>query len=134
MFTEPQKYLSSKICSNIKLKCYYLFKSSSIIYTWNIKDKFSLSINSSINKLTSYYNTTAKNQLVYFYWSVFLRPVRHPQVLGCSLNATGWIAYATTLLTIAIRYRLDLAIFCDILSAMGSYSRPFCLENISASL
>ena len=33
---------------------------------------------------------------------LFLRPVRHPRVLECPLNATGWLAYVqvTTLLEI----------------------------------
>ena len=31
---------------------------------------------------------------------LFLRAVRHPRVLGCPLNATGWLVQATTLLEI----------------------------------
>ena len=57
-------------------------------------------INDSINKLTNYHNTTAKSWLICFFWGLFLRPVRRPLVLGCSLIATGWLAQAATLLKI----------------------------------
>ena len=34
---------------------------------------------------------------------LFLRPVRRPRVLGCTLNATGRLVQATTLLEITKR-------------------------------
>ena len=52
-----------------------------------------------------------------------MRPVRCPQVLGCQLNATGWLVQATTLLEITTRLvddiGMDLAMFFDSLSAIG---------------
>ena len=53
-----------------------------------------------INKLTNCHNTTAISWLVCFFWGLLLRPVRRPWVLGCSLNATGWLVQAATLLKI----------------------------------
>ena len=67
-----------------------------------IQECFSLPIDSSINKQTNYHNTTAKCLLVSFFWALFLRLVRYPWVLGCPLNATGWLLQAAILLEIAI--------------------------------
>ena len=58
-----------------------------LLHTHTMAKKFSSSINSSINKLTNYHNTTAK----YFFWGLFLKTVRCLWVLGCPLNATGWL-------------------------------------------
>ena len=69
-------------------------------YTHNGKERFSSPIDSSINKLTNCHNTTATSWLVCFFWGLFLRPVRRPRVLGCSLNATGWLVQVATLLKI----------------------------------
>ena len=72
-------------------------------YTHHVKEQFSLSMDSSINKLTNCQYTTAKCWQVCFCWSLFLSPVRHSRVLGCPLNATGWLVQATTLLKITIQ-------------------------------
>ena len=69
-------------------------------YVHHIKEQFSPSMDCSINKLTNCQYTAAKCWQVCFCWGFFLRPVRHPRVLGCSLNATGWLVQATTLLEI----------------------------------
>ena len=69
-------------------------------YAHHVKEQFSSSMDSSINKLTKCQYTTAKCWQVCFCWGLFLRPVRHPQVLGCPLNATGCLVQATTLLEI----------------------------------
>ena len=69
-------------------------------YAHNGKECFSLSIDSSINKLTNYHNTTANSWLVCFFWGLFQRPVRRPRVLGCPLNTIGWLIQAATLLKI----------------------------------
>ena len=122
-------------------------------YAHNGKERFSPPIDRSINKLTNSHNTTATSWLVCFSWGLFLRPVRRPRVLGCSLSVTGWLVQAATLLKITtwlvhdvghgcsyILWHLELyfvtfgAIFCDILSAMGPHSRPLHLENYWASL
>ena len=52
-----------------------------------------------IASLINQYNT-AKCWQVCFSWGLFLRPVRHPRVLGCPLKATGWLLQAITLLEI----------------------------------
>ena len=64
------------------------------------KEQLSLSMGSSINKLTNYQCTAAKCWWVCFCWGLLLRPVRHPRVFGCPLNATGWLVQAVTLLVI----------------------------------
>ena len=69
-------------------------------YTHHGKEQFSSSMDSSINKLPNYQYTTAKCWWVCFYWGLFLRPVRHPRVLRCPLNATGRFVQAATLLEI----------------------------------
>ena len=66
-------------------------------YAHNGKESFSSPIDSSINKLINCHNTTATSWLVCFFWGLFLGPVRRPQVLGCSLNATVWLVQAATL-------------------------------------
>ena len=66
-------------------------------YAHNSKECFSSPIDSSINKLTNSHNTTATSWLVCFIWGLFSRPVWHPRVLGCSLNATGWLVQAIVL-------------------------------------
>ena len=71
-------------------------------YPHHVKGHFSPSMDSSINKLTNCQYTTAKCWQVCFCWGLFLRPVRRPRVLGCPLNATGWLVQATTLLEITI--------------------------------
>ena len=58
-------------------------------YAHNGKERSSSPIDNSINKLTKCHNTTATSWLVCFFWGLFLRPVRHPQVLRCLLIATG---------------------------------------------
>ena len=75
-------------------------------YAHHVNEQFSPSMDGSINKLTNYQYTTAKCWQVCFYWGLFLRPVRRPWVLGCPLNATGWLVQATTLLEITIRLQL----------------------------
>ena len=77
-------------------------------YAHHVKEQFSLSMDSSINKLTNCQYTTAKCWQVCFCWSLFVRPVRHSRVLGCPLNATGWLVQATTLLEITIRLDDDI--------------------------
>ena len=77
-------------------------------YTHHVKEQFSLSMDSSINKLTNCQYTTSKCWQVCIFWSLFLRPVRHSRVLGCPLNATGWLVQATTLLEITIRLDDDI--------------------------
>ena len=72
-------------------------------YAHHVKEQFSPSMDSSINKLTNCQYTTDKCWRVCFCWGLFLRPVRHPRVPGCPLNATGWLVQATTLLEITIR-------------------------------
>ena len=62
--------------------------------------QFSLPINSFINELTNHQCTTANSSLVCFCWGLFLRPVKHSQVLRCPLNNTGWLIQAATLLDI----------------------------------
>ena len=69
-------------------------------YTHHVKEQFSPSMDSSINKLTNCQYTTAKCWQVCFCWGLFLRPVRHPRVLGCPLNDIGWLVQETTLLEI----------------------------------
>ena len=54
----------------------------------------------SISYITNYQYTTAICWWVCFWWGLFLRPVRRPQVLGCPLNATGRLVQAATLLEI----------------------------------
>ena len=72
-------------------------------YAHHIKEQFSPSMDSSINKLTNCQYTTAKCWQVCFCWGLFLRPVRCPRVLWCTLNATGWLVQATPLLEITTR-------------------------------
>ena len=67
-------------------------------YAHNGKESPSSPTNSSINKLTNYHNTTVKSWLVCFFWGLFLRLIRCPQVLRCSLNATGQLVQVATLL------------------------------------
>ena len=50
-----------------------------------------------INKITNCRSTTTTSWLVCFFWVLFLRPVRRPGVLRCSLNVTGWLVQAATL-------------------------------------
>ena len=69
-------------------------------YAHNGKEPFSSPIDSTINKLTNYHNTTAKRWQVYFSWGLFLKPFRCLRVLKCSLNAIGWLVQADTLLKI----------------------------------
>ena len=69
-------------------------------YAHNGKERFSPTIDRSINKLTNCHNTTATSWLVCFSWGLFLRPVRRPRVLGCSLSVTGWLVQAAALLKI----------------------------------
>ena len=64
-------------------------------YAHHVKAQFSPSMDSSINTNRQY--TTAKCWQVCFCWGLFVRPVRRPRVLGCSLNATGWLVQVTTL-------------------------------------
>ena len=58
-------------------------KTSHLCTQW--QEHFSSQIDSSINMLPNYCNTTAKSWLVNFFWGLFLRPVGHTRVLGCSL-------------------------------------------------
>ena len=74
-------------------------KTHRICTQWH-EERFSSSIDSSVNKLTNCHNTTATRWLVCFFWGLFLRRVRHPRVLRCSLNATGWLIQVATLLKI----------------------------------
>ena len=69
-------------------------------YTHHVKEQFASSMDSSINKLTNCQYTTAKCWRAYFCWGLFLMSVRRPRVLGCPLNATGWLVQATLLLEI----------------------------------
>ena len=69
-------------------------------YAHNGKECFSSPIDCSINKLINCHNTTATSWLVCFFWGLFLRPVRRPRVFRCSLNATGWLVQAATMLKI----------------------------------
>ena len=66
----------------------------SATYTCNVKEWFSLPINSSISKLTNYDNTMHLATGI----CLFLKPVRSPQVFRCPFNATGWLAQVDTLL------------------------------------
>ena len=61
----------------------------------------------SIN-LTNCQYTTAKCWLVCFCWGLFLRSVRCARVLGCPLNAAGWLVQATTLLEITTQLVNDI--------------------------
>ena len=101
-------------------------------YAHHVKEQFSSSMDSSINKLTNYQYTTAKCWWVCFYWGLFLRSIRHPWALGCPLNATGWLVQAATLLEITTRLVDDIghgfSYICDGLSAMRLPCRPFWLE------
>ena len=72
-------------------------------YEHYVKEQSSLSMDSSVNKLTNYQYTTAKLWQICFCWGLFLRPIRRPQVLGCTLNVTGWLVQAATLLEITIQ-------------------------------
>ena len=67
-----------------------------------------------------------------------MRPVRRPQLLGVLLNATGLLVQAATLLEIITQLvddiGMDLAIFCDSLSAIGPPCEPFQPENFRAQL
>ena len=72
------------------------------------KEQFSLLMDSSINKLTNYRYTSARSWQVCFCWGLFLRPVRYPWVLGCWLNATGWLVQAAILLEITTRLVYDI--------------------------
>ena len=69
-------------------------------YAYHVKEQFSPSMDSSFNKLTNCQYTSAKFWQVCFCWGLFLRPIKCPWVLGCPLNATGWLVQATTLLEI----------------------------------
>ena len=60
----------------------------------------------SIAPSINYYNTTAKSWLVCFFWSLFLRPARHPWMCRCLLSITGWLIQAATLLEITT-YLID---------------------------
>ena len=71
-------------------------------YAHHGKEQFSSSLDSSINKLTNYQYTIAECW-VCFCSGLFLRPIRCSKVLGCPLNATGWLVQATTLLEINTR-------------------------------
>ena len=79
-----------------------------VTYAYHVKEQFSLSMYGSINKLTNCQYITTKCWQVCFCWGLFLRPVRRPQVLGCPLNATGWLVQATTLLEITTRLVADI--------------------------
>ena len=69
-------------------------------YAHNGIERYSSPMDSSINKLNNYCNTIAKSWLICLFWGLFLRPVRHPLVLRCLLNATSWLLQASTLLKI----------------------------------
>ena len=69
-------------------------------YAHCAKKQFSLSIESSISKLTNYQYNTVKCWWVCFCWGLFLRPIRRPGVPVCPLTITGWLVQATTLLEI----------------------------------
>ena len=88
-------------------------------YAHNVKEWISSTINSSINKLTI---ITAKSWLVCCYWGLFLRPVRHPWILGYLLSATGWLVQAATLLEITMWLMDDIdhgySFICNILGTM----------------
>ena len=64
----------------------------------------SLSMDSSINKLTNYQYITAKWWWVCFCW----KSVIYPCVLGYPLNASGWLVQADTLLEITTRLVYDI--------------------------
>ena len=67
-------------------------------YACNCKDCFSSPIDSSINKLiTTIPQHHCQSWLVCFSCSLFLRTVRHPQVLECLLNTTGWLVQGSHL-------------------------------------
>ena len=99
---------------------------------------FSLPYDSYINKLTNYHNSTAKRWLVCFFWGLFLSAVRHPWGLGCTVNASGRLVEAATLLKITtwfvhdVGHRLIYNLWY--LSAMEPHSRLFHFENCSALL
>ena len=94
-------------CWSVTLACFRLYMWPALpkpaIYAHYVKEQFSPSMDSSINKLTNYQYTTAKCWQVCFCWGLFLRPVRRPRVLGCPLNASGCLVQATTLLEITTR-------------------------------
>ena len=94
-------------------------------HTCTMAKIFSSQINSSNNKLTNYHNTTAKILL-------FLRPIRHPQVLSYPLNATGWLVQESTMLKITIWLIHDKGHWFIYslwhLSPMGPYSSHFTLK------
>ena len=83
-------------------------------YAHNGKERFSSPIDSSINKLTNCHNTTTTSWLVCFFWGLFLRPVRRPRVHGCSLNATGWLVQAATLLKFTIWLKITTLLVHDV--------------------
>ena len=115
-----------------------LHEASSVHVTGFAKNLPLMQIHSSINKLTNYNSNTAKSWLIFFFCGLFLRPVRHLLVFGCPLNATGRVVQAATLQKITTWLIHDVGHgFIYIwwhFKCMGSYSRPFHLENCWASL
>ena len=115
------------------MKCDRICQNPPLAHTMATKVFHHQLIALSISYVTNCHNTTATSSLVCFFSGLFLRPVRHLQVLRCSLNATGWLVQAATLLKLPpdsfMMLAMVLAIFCDILSAMGPHSRLFHLEN-----
>ena len=77
-------------------------------YAHHGKERFSSSLDGSINKLTIYQYTTAKCWWVCFCWGLFLRPVRCPRVFGCPLNVTGRFVQAATLLKITTQLAINI--------------------------
>ena len=83
-------------------------------------------------------HTIAKNSYVdghaFAAWGLFLRSVRHLWVLGCPLNANGWLVQAATLLEITtwlvddIGHGFSYINFCDSLSAIGLLVDHFTLK------
>ena len=69
-----QRYVYYHICQNMHAT-----------FACNVREWFSLPINSSVNKLTNYHNTTYKiltGYMVCFFWGLFLKPVRYPRGIG----------------------------------------------------
>ena len=69
---------------------------------------------------------TAKQSTVYFYSGLFLQPVWHLQVLGCSLNGFGgiWQTVKSPHDSLVI-LTTDMALFCDNQSTRRLQMKPF---------
>ena len=97
--------------------------------------KFSSRIDSSINNPTNYHNTTAKSWVVCFSEACQMSTSAR-MFIECHWSAcTGsHLAENHHLTRSWCTYAMDLPIFCDIVSAIGPYSRPFHSENCWALL